>query len=92
MTAAEIREKMDELEARVNPDCIGSYVSIFEVIAESDLRGLLDDLAACEAERDDLRRKLEEATELLEWTEDDDWWCEPGFKERRDAFLKGRKP
>jgi len=30
---------------------------------------------------------LREAREVLEWTEDDDWWSEPGFEERRDALL-----
>lgn len=47
-------------------------------------------IAACrdaENERDALAAKLEEATELLEWTENDDWLYEPGFAERRDAFL-----
>ncbi|MDD5375764.1 hypothetical protein [Acidithiobacillus sp.] len=52
---------------------------------------LTEALRESEAECARLREALGEAVTLLEWTEDDDWWCEPGFTERRDAFLQGRK-
>lgn len=54
-------------------------------------RGQINTLEAELADREQtlssLLAALDEARELLEWTEDDDWWSEPGFAERRDAWL-----
>lgn len=41
-----------------------------------------------EADLESAEKAIELARDLLEWTCDDDWWCEPGFPEARDAWLK----
>ena len=60
------------------------------VEAEAKVAAWIKCVAQSSTQYREMVKALDEAKELLEWTEDDDWWCEPGFKERRDAFLAER--
>ena len=77
MTSKEWEARLDENEPRCATD---RPAPAWMPMA----RHMLFDLVSAET-------KLEDAVRLLEWTEDDDWWCEPGFTEERDAFLASMK-
>lgn len=54
--------------------------------------GYAERVIKAEAELKRCMEQLETAVNLLEWTQDDDWWAEPDFCAERDAFLSNLHP